>query len=133
MSINSILYKLLPLKARKFLFQKYADHMLDDAISRAEQLHAQDGHRYFILPTKSGNLKVTNVDIETRDPARLRDRRLLKRSVRMPYQLRRESFYFTASDVCKKKYNPDRMLDWELEAMRKKFYDWYFMKRFSAQ
>lgn len=130
MTLQSFLYKVLPLKARKYLFQKYADKMLDDAIERAEKLHEKDGHRYFVLPTKSGDLKVTNIDIETRDKSRLNDKRLLKRGVRSPYQLRRESFYFTASDICKKRYNPDGMLDWELEAIRKKYYDWYFMKRF---
>lgn len=132
MSISKFLHAVLPLKARMFLFRKYADKMLDDAISRAEHLHDIDGHRYYVLPTKSGNLKVTNVDIETRDPSRLNDHRLLKRTVRKPYQLRKESFYFTPSKVCKQKYNPDRMLDWELDAIRKKFYDWYFMKRFKA-
>ena len=104
--------------------RKYADAMLDEAIEKANELHQKTGHRYFVLPTSSGNLKVTDVDNETRD--RIRDKRLLKKSVRKPYQLRRESYYFTASKICKNKYQPQGMQDWEIEAMRKMFYRWYF-------
>lgn len=128
MSITNILRKILPLSIRKFIYKRYADKMLDDAVALADSKYREDGHRYYVLPCKNGNLKVTNVDTETRDKSRLADKRLLKRSVRKPYQLRRESFYFTKSDVCKEKYNPDGMLDWELEAGRETYYDWFFSR-----
>ena len=128
MSIVSIIRKLLPLAVRKYIYRHYAEKLLQEAIALAEKKHAEDGHRYFILPCKNGKLKVTNADTETRDPSRLNDKRLLKRSVRKPYQLRKESFYFTASKVCKQKFVPDAMQEWELNAMRKKYYDWFFTR-----
>lgn len=130
MSFGSFIKSVLPLSVRKYLFTWYADRLFDEAMQKADELARKDGHRYYVLPTKSGNLKVTNVDIETRDPSRLNDKRLLKRSVRKPYQLRKESFYFTASKYCNKKYNPEGMLQWEVDAMRMKYHDWYFLKRF---
>lgn len=117
------LKRLIPFRVRLFFVKKYADIMLEDAISKSEDLHDKDGHRYFVLPAVGGNLKVTNIDQETRD--RRRDHRLLKKSVLKPYQLRRESFYFTASRFCKDKYNPDKMQNWELEATKKTYYRWY--------
>lgn len=130
MNIQSFFRGILPLCVRKFIFARYADAILDDAIALANEKHNQDGHRYYVLPTKSGNLKVTNADTETRDPARLRDKRLLKRSVRKPYQLRKEAFYFTASRYCAKRYVPDAMQDWELKAIREsKYYDWFFSRK----
>lgn len=128
MNKTTIFRAFIPLPIRKFLFRRFADKMLQDAIDLAESRYREDGHRYFVLPTKGGNLKVTNIDTETRDRSRLNDKRLRKRSVRKPYQLRKEAFYFTPSDVCKRKYNPDRMLDWELEAGRDAYYDWYFSR-----
>lgn len=116
--------RFIPTSVRLFFGRKYADAILDEAIEIANKCHEEDGRRYFVLPTKSGNLKVTNGDYETRE--RVRDKRLLKKSVRKPYQLRRESYYFTASRVCKEKYQPQGMQDFELEAMRKVFYRWYF-------
>lgn len=120
MSIRNFIPKFL----RYLLFRKFADAMFDEAISEAEQMFEQTGKRHFVLPAKHGNLKVTDVDTETRD--RRRDHRLLKRSVRKPWQLRRESLYFTPSRKCKKKFNPDRMQQWEVDAMRKQFYKFYF-------
>lgn len=116
--------RFIPKAIRYLLFRTYADAMLDEAISEAEQMYEQTGRRHFVLPAKHGNLKVTDIDNETRD--RKRDKRLLKRSVRKPWQLRRESYYFTPSDKCKRKFNPDRMQQWEADAMRKKFYEFYF-------
>lgn len=118
--------KFIPRFIRKFIFKKYALKMYDDAVAKANALHELDGHRYFVLPTMSGDLKVTNGDEETRD--RVRDKRVLKRSIRKPYQLRRESFYFTASDVCKRKYQRTAMLDWEIKEHKKMFLRWYFTK-----
>lgn len=112
------------MSVRLFFGRKYADAILDEAIEKANKCHEADGRRYFVLPTKGGDLKVTNGDYETRE--RVRDKRLLKKSVRKPYQLRRESYYFTASKVCKAKYQPQGMQDFELDAMRKVFYRWYF-------
>lgn len=126
MTLQTLIRTILPLKAREFIYRQYADHVLQQAIDLAEANYRKDGHRYYVLPCKNGKLKVTNVDTETRDKSRLNDKRLLKRTVRMPYQLRKESFYFTASDVCKKKYNPSAMLPWELEAGRKNYHDWFF-------
>ena len=53
-----------------FISKKYADSMLDEAIERANKLHLKTGKRYFVLPTVSGDLKVTDVDNETRDRRR---------------------------------------------------------------
>ena len=109
---------------RLLISRKYADAMLDEAVEKANAEYERTGHRYFVLPTKGGDLKVTNVDYETRD--RVRDKRLLKKSVRKPYQLRKESYYFTPSKVCKGKFQKQGMQDWEKEAMRKIYYRWYF-------
>ena len=128
MNITSILRFITPLRVRKYLFKRYADKMLQEAIDKAEAMYRQDGHRYFVLPCKNGSLKVTNIDTETRDGSRIKDKRLLKKSVRKPYQLRKEAFYFTASDICKKKYNPNGMMDWEFEAGRDLYYDWFFSR-----
>ena len=114
----------IPRFIRMFISRKYADSMLDEAIEKADELHLKTGKRYFVLPTVSGDLKVTDVDNETRD--RRRDNHILKKSVRKPYQLRRESYYFTASDVCKDRFHPEGMQPWEVEAMRKLFYKFYF-------
>jgi len=114
----------IPRFLKKIIFKKYALSMFEDAIKKANDLYELDGHRYFVLPTKAGDLKVTNGDEETRD--RIRDKRVLKRSVREPYQLRRESFYYTASDVAKRKYQQTAMLDWELEEHKKMYLEWYF-------
>lgn len=128
MDFKSVLRHILPLKVRKFIYKKYAEKMFQEAIDKANKMHQIDGHRYFVLPCKNGNLKVTNVDTETRDKSRLGDKRLLKKSVRKPYQLRKEAFYFTASKYCKKKFNPDAKYDWEVEAGKDAYYDWFFTK-----
>ena len=116
--------RLIPVRLRMLISRKYADMILDEAIEKAEQMHFMTGKRYYVFPTKGGDLKVTDADTETRD--RKRDKRLLKKSVRKPYQLRREAYYFTASEVCKKKYQPQGMEKWEAEAMRKLFYKFWF-------
>lgn len=116
--------RFIPRFIRKFIFKQYAIQIFEDAVRKAEDMHSKDGHRYFVLPTKSGDLKVTNIDEETRD--RTRDKRVLKRSVRLPYQLRRESFYFTASDVAKSKYKKNGMVEWEKEQHKQLFLEWYF-------
>lgn len=128
MTIRDFFRTILPLSIRKFIYRKYADKLLYQAIEMARQKYLDDGHRYYVLPCKNGKLKVTNADTETRDPSRLNDKRLLKKSVRKPYQLRKESFYFTGSRVCKAKFNPEEMLEWELEAMKEKYYNWFFTK-----
>lgn len=116
--------KLIPTSLRMLISRKYADAMLDDAINKANEEYKRTGHRYFVYPMKDGNLKVTNAEYETRD--RKRDKRLLKKSTHSPYKLRREAYYFTPSNVCKSKYQPQGMQDWEVDAMRKIYYRWYF-------
>lgn len=113
---------------RRFFYKYYAIQLYNDACRKAEEAHANDPkhRRYFVIGTMSGDLKVTNADEETRD--RRRDRHALKKSVRKPYVLRRQSFYYTSSDVCKKKFQPVGMLEFEQDAHCKAFVDWYFKK-----
>ncbi len=118
----------LPRFLRKFLCKYYAIRMYNDACKQAEEAHAADPkhRRYFVIGCANGDLKVTTVDEETRD--RRRDHTVLKKSIRKPYVLRKQSFYYTASDVCKHKYKPVGMMDFEADVHRKMFIDWYFKK-----
>ena len=122
-----ILYS-LPTFLRRFLCKYYAIRMYDKACRQAEAAHAADPkhRRYFVIGCTNGDLKVTTADEEIRD--RRRDRHVLKKSVCKPYVLRKQSFYNTASDVCKRKYVPAGMMDFEADTHRKMFIDWYFKK-----
>lgn len=118
--------KFIPTFLRKLLFRGHAIHQYEKAVQMAEDAHAADpnGRRYFVFGTKHGDLKVTTADEEIRD--RRRDHRVLKPDIFSPYVLRKQAFYFTPSKLCKKKYNPDRMQDFEKEVHRQQFIDWYF-------
>lgn len=118
--------KFIPKPLRKLLFRGYAIKMYNDACNRADEAHNNDkeGHRYYVLGTMSGDLKITTADEETRD--RKRDKHLLKQSVRKPYVLRKQSFYYTKSNVCKDKYQPQGMLEYEKEVHQDMFIEWYF-------
>lgn len=120
------LKKFIPLPIRKFFLKSYAIRMFEDACRKADEAHNADpeGHRYYVLPVKGGNLKVTTADEETR--ARRNVKTLDYRNVRKPYRLRRQSFYFTESKVCKPKFQPQGMQPFEREESRKKFIEWYF-------
>ena len=119
----------LPNFLRKLLFKGFAMKLYQDAVEQAEKAHAADpkGRRYFVFGNKYGDLKVTTADEEIRD--RRRDKRVLKPDIFSPYVLRSQAFYFTASKLCKRKYKPTGMLDFEKEAHMKKFIDWYFATR----
>ena len=122
--MNIISY--LPLPVRKLLLKGQAYSMYEKACAEADAAHAADpkGHRYFVLPTKSGDIKVTTADEETR--ARRNVATPSFRNVRKPYKLRRQSFYFTPSGLCKQKYQPQGMQPFEVEEHRKMFIEWYF-------
>lgn len=118
--------KLIPAPLRKLILKGYAMKMYNDAVEIAERKHREDekGRRYFVIGTKYGDLKVVNVDEETR--MRRNDPHPLTRSIRRPYKLRRQSFYYTASKVCTRKYQPQGMTEWEKEEHLKLFIEWYF-------
>lgn len=117
---------LIPRFIKMLIFERHAINLYKDACSRADEAHKTDpeGHRYYVIGTVGGDLKITTADEETRD--RKRDKRLLKSSIRKPYVLRKQSFYYTASDVCKDKYQPQGMLDFEKDVHQKMFVEWYF-------
>lgn len=116
--------RFIPKAVKTYFAKRYVDILFKRAIDLAEENYRKDGRRYFVFPTTSGDFKVTNGDFETRD--RIRDKRLLKKPVRYPYQLRREAFYFTASDKCKNKYISKGLDPWAVEAMKPIIYEWYF-------
>lgn len=118
--------KLIPQSLKRLIFKGYAIKVFNDAVERAEEAHRNDpkGRRYYVFGTANGDLKITTADEETRD--RKRDTRLLVPNVRKPYVLRKQSFYYTKSDVCKRKYQPQGMQDWESKVHRDMFIEWYF-------
>ena len=122
------LKRFIPKAIKMLFFERYAINIYNKACEEAEMLHEQDEkhRRYYVVGTASGDLKVTSADEETRD--RKRDKIITHPSVRSPYVLRRQSFYYTASSVCKKKYQPQGMQDFEKEEHKKMFVEWYFKK-----